>query len=595
MKMPQSTESLEVLVDLIRIKTGAALRRGLWHTCEGSAQRSRSAHMRHRVVPHERTYVNVTLFVGNVVTMSEANPQANAVLVRNDRIVAVGTETEVRAAVRPEESATLDVVDLGERVLMPGLIEPHGHPTSSAVLMSDHVTDIRPVVVTDAVEVMQRITDAIAQRPGGVVANGWDPLLQRGLQDPTRASLDALGGDVPVVILHNSGHTAFFNSAAAKLAGIERDTPDPAGAEFVRDAAGELTGVAREVAAIFTLAGPLVGDAYAEFGAMVSAELRRASAAGVTTLADLSWEPERAPLVGAARARFGLTARIRGYEMSRPGSSSTVSLANGDDLVRQIGVKTWADGSPWVGNVATSFPYLDNATTAAMGLSPGHRGAANFSREELLEISRTYASQGWQLACHAHGDLVIDSVLDVWEQVIDELNLTEHRFRLEHVGAMTPAQFERAASLGVTASVFVDHVYYWGDVLVDELFGAPGARWTDAESAFAAGIRATFHNDGTVTPLEPFRNMSVAMTRLSRSGRHLDGAKGVSRNDALRAHTINAAWQLFSEDHIGSIEPGKYADLIIVDRDPRHVTPAALAETLVLATYLAGELVYERS
>ena len=538
--------------------------------------------------------MNATLFVGAVVTMNDATPQAGAVLVRDGRIAAVGSEDEARAALEPDEIASLEVIELGDRVLLPGLIEPHGHPTSSAVLLSDHVVDIRPVIVPDAGDVMRLITDAIAQRPGGVLANGWDPLLQRGLQDPTRESLDALAGDVPVVILHNSGHTAFFNSAAARLAGLDRDTPDPAGSSYVRDEAGDLTGVALETAAVFSVVGPLIGGAYAEFGALVAAELRRASAAGVTTLGDLSWEPERAPLIGAARATFGLTARLRGYEMSRPGGSASVARDNGDDLVRQIGIKTWADGSPWVGNVATSFSYLDNATTAAMGLAPGHRGAANFSAEQLLEISRAYAHEGWQLACHAHGDIAIDTVLDVWEQVIDEFQLTDHRFRLEHVGAMTPAQFERAAALGVTASVFVDHVHYWGDVLVDELFGAPGARWADAQAAFAAGMRATFHNDGTVTPLEPFRNMSVAMTRLSNTGRALDGAKGVSRDDALRAHTVNAAWQLRSENHIGSIEPGKYADLIVVDRDPRVVTPEELAATRVLATYLAGDLVFER-
>lgn len=560
------------------------------HPCVTLAE---DAQREHTGVSRERNDVNSTLFVGTVVTMSESGAAVDAVLVRDGRIAAVGSEADVRAGLQPEEAATLETVELHDRVLMPGLIEPHGHPTSSAVLVSEHVIDIRPVIVADAHEVMRRITVGIAQRPDGVLANGWDPLLQRGLQDPTRASLDALAGDVPVVILHNSGHTAFFNSAAARLAGIDRNTPDPAGSRFVRDDAGELSGVAVETAAVFAVAGPLIGGAYAEFGALVAAELRRASAAGVTTLGDLSWEPERTPLIGAARARFGLTARLRGYEMSRPGGAASTALDNGDDLVRQIGIKTWADGSPWVGNVATSFSYLDNATTSSMGLAPGHHGSANFSGQQLLEISRTYAREGWQLACHAHGDLAIDSVLDAWEVVIDELQLTDHRFRLEHVGAMTAAQFERAAALGVTASVFVDHVHYWGDVLVDELFGTPGERWADAESAFAAGMRATFHNDGTVTPLEPFRNMSVAMTRLSSTGRPLDGAKGVSREDALRAHTVNAAWQLQSEDHIGSIDPGKYADLIIVDRDPRTVAPDELADTCVLATYLAGELVYE--
>ncbi|MBC9926255.1 MULTISPECIES: amidohydrolase [unclassified Leucobacter] len=532
--------------------------------------------------------MSATLFIGNVLTLDEANPRASAVLVEGGRIAAVGEAADLRAGL----PAGAEVVELGDHVLMPGLIEPHGHPTSSAVVLSEHVIDIRPVIVPTADEVMRRIRQGIATRQTGVVASGWDPLLQRGLVDPSRMSLDELAGDVPIVILHNSGHSAFFNTAAARLAGVTRETPDPAGASFVREADGELAGVALEIGAVFAVAGPLLSAAYADFGELVAAELRRASEVGVTTMGDLSWNPEQAPLIAAARQQHELTARIRGYEMSHPGGSGSVPRENGDDMVRQVGIKTWADGSPWVGNVATTFPYLTNETTASMGLEPGHHGTANYDQQQITEISRAYAAEGWQLACHAHGDLAIDSVLNAWEAVISELGLTDHRFRLEHVGAMTPAQFERAAALGVTASVFVEHVHYWGDVLVDDLFGEPGARWADAESAFAAGMRATFHNDGTVTPLEPFRNMSVAMTRLSNAGTHLDGAAGVSLDNALRAHTVNAAWQLQSEKDLGSIEVGKYADLIVIDRDPHQVSAAELADTVVLATYLAGERVF---
>jgi predicted amidohydrolase YtcJ len=534
--------------------------------------------------------VTSTLFLGTILTLDENNPVAGAALIDGERIHAVGTEQELRSML--PDGAT--IVELGDRVLMPGLIEPHGHPTSSAILLSDNVVDIRPVVVKDPVHIMELIAKAIAAQPEGVLANGWDPLLQHGLEDPTISSLDEMAGSVPLIIIHNSLHTAFFNTAAANLAGITRDTPDPAGSTYGRDDTGELTGLANETAAIFAIATPFMTKSYADFGALISAELQRANAAGVTTMADMSWNPEQTAMLAAARHDRELTARLRFYEMSYPGGSSAVPLKNGDDTVSQIGIKTWADGSPWVGNIATSFPYLTNATTAAMGLGPDHRGASNFTEQQLTDISRTYAAQGWQLACHAHGDLAIDSVLNAWEAIITELKLTDHRFRLEHVGAMTAAQCERAAALGVTVSVFVDHLYYWGDILVNELFGEPGKRWADAQAAVAAGIRTTFHNDGSVTPLEPFRNMSVAMTRLSDSGSVLDGAEGVSLEDALKAHTVHAAWQLQSEDQIGSIEAGKFADLIIVDHNPHSVSAEELANTQVLATYFAGKLVYEK-
>lgn len=531
-----------------------------------------------------------TLFIGTVLTLDETAPYAAAVLVEGERISAIGAEHELRQSMPPNTT----VVELGDRVLMPGLIEPHGHPSSTAILLSDHVVDIRPVVVKQPDEVFDRLRAALASHPEGVMANGWDPLLQRGLEEPTLASLDELAGSTPLVIVHNSGHSAYFNSAAAEAAGITSETPDPPGSSYGRDAAGDLTGTAYETGAILSLVGHFLAAAGTDFGRLIAAELRRANAAGVTTVADLAWDPAQSPLLAAARENHQLTARLRLYEMSHPEGTSSVPLDNGDDLVRQVGVKTWADGSPWVGNIATSFPYLTNAATASIGLEPQHRGTANFSEEQITATSRTYAPQGWQLACHAHGDLAIDSVLNAWEAVIGELNLHDHRFRLEHVGAMTAAQYERAAQLGITVSVFVDHVHYWGDVLVDDLFGEPGARWADAQSAVAAGVCTTFHNDGAVTPLEPFRNMSVAMTRLSSTGHKLDGAEGVSLNDALKAQTVNAAWQLKSEDQIGSIEVGKYADLIIIDHDPHTVSAETLANTHVLATYLAGELVYEK-
>nr|WP_167151746.1 amidohydrolase [Lysinibacter cavernae] len=515
--------------------------------------------------------------------MDDDQPIAEAVLIEGERILAVGSERDLVA--RAPDAA---LIDLGGRVLMPGLVEPHGHPSGSAVFVSEFVVDIRPVVLETADQVMDALRSAISERPEGVLANGWDPLLQRGLNEPTMAELDALAGDVPLVIVHNSGHAVYFNAAAARVAGVTRETPDPDGAAFRRDENGDLTGVGVEAGVLLLLAGPTMAKAQSEFPKLFADELVRANRAGVTTVADLGWNPAQNALLDVLRDSGALTARLRLYEMSTATGGAIGRADAGDDLVRQIGIKTWADGSPWTGNIATSFPYLSNDVTASIGLEPGHVGAANFTEEEILSISQRYAAEGWQLSCHAHGDLAIDSVLNAWERVILDSGLTDHRFRLEHVGAMTPEQFERAAALGVTVSVFADHVYYWGDVLVDDLFGEPGERWADAAAAFATGIRATFHNDGTVTPLEPFRNMAVAETRRSRSGRVLDGAAGVLRSDALRAHTINAAWQLRSDDVLGSITVGKYADLVIVDRDPSTVSAEELAETRVLGVYLAG-------
>ncbi len=530
-----------------------------------------------------------TLFVGTIITVDESRPRAEALLVRDGRIAAVGDASELRG----RAAADAQLVDLGDAALLPGFVEAHGHPSDAAIVLSRVMVDIRPVVLATAAEVMQALHDGIAARPDGVVFNGWDGLLQTGLADPTIQQLDERAGSTPVVILHNSGHVAYFNTAAARRAGITRDTPDPVGAHWEKDAAGELTGKGFEVGAVLALLGGTLAAAEHELPDLLGGYLASLNAVGITTVSDMSWDARKRPALDAARAAGGLTARLRLYEMSGPGVTASVPLRNGDELVRQVGVKTWADGSPWVGNILISFPYLDTAGTRSIGVEPGSHGSANYTREQLDEVVERYFPDGWQLACHVHGDRAVDRVLDCWEALLERHPRTDHRLRMEHVGAMSPAQFERAAALGATVSILIDHVYYWGDVLVDELFGPEhGGPWANARAALDAGLRVSFHNDGTVTPAEPLRNLAVGMTRTTRSGRRLPGAGGVTLDEAIRAETLDAAWQLFSEHEVGSLEVGKLADLVVLSADPYTVAPDALPELRVLATYLAGERVY---
>jgi len=531
-----------------------------------------------------------TLFIGSVITVDDTNPRAQAVLVRNGRIAAVGSEAEIRAEAAPDA----EVVDLGDGVLLPGFVEAHGHPTDSAIVLSHYVVDIRPVVLETADEVMAAIRAGVAEHPEGVAFNGWDGLLQKGLTDPTMAELDEIGGTTPVVILHNSGHVVYFNRAAATRAGVDESTPDPVGSRWEKDASGHLTGKGFEVGTVFALLGGTLATAGKELPALLRDYLGTLNAVGITTVSDMSWDDEKRPALEAARRAGGLTARLRLYEMSAPGKATTVEPGNGDELVRQVGVKTWADGSPWVGNILISFSYLDTEGTRSIGVEPGSHGSANYDRQQLDAIVEQYFPQGWQLACHVHGDRAVDMVLDTWEALLQRHPRQDHRLRLEHVGAMTPSQFERAHALGVTASILIDHVYYWGDVLVDDLFGAEhGGPWANARAALDAGLKISLHNDGTVTPAEPLRNIAVAMTRTSRSGRHLPGAEGLTLDQAIRAQTLDAAWQLFSDHEVGSIQVGKLADLVVLSTDPYTVDATDIPSIEVRATYLAGTKVHE--
>lgn len=527
---------------------------------------------------------------GDVLTMDDANPRATALAVENGRVVAVGSDADVASLIGPETV----VRDVGKACIMPGFIEAHGHPLNEAVLLGDPVVDIRPVTIPDADGVLAAIAKAVADAgPEGAVLNGWDPLLQKGLAEPNLQWMNGRSPHKPLIILHNSGHAAYFNSTAAAAAGITEDTPDPEGASFGRDdETGELTGVAYESAAVIAIAGPVLASATGRFPELIAAECARLNAAGVTTVSEMAFDPAmRAPLATAAEAG-ALTTRLRLYEMSGPTRSSDLEPGAGDDLVRQVGIKIWSDGSPWIGNIALSFAYLDTPATRALGMACSH-GEANYTGEQILEISTPYYERGWQIACHAHGDEAITMVLDAWEKMLAANPRDDHRLRLEHVGAMRPDQFRRAAALGVTCSLFVDHLYYWGDVLVDDLFGTEhGGHWAAAGSALAAGHRISFHNDGPVTPTNPLRNIADAVNRRSRGGRVLAPDERIPVAAALRAQTVDAAWQLFSDDSIGSLKPGMHADLVVLSANPLAVDPERLADIEVQATVFAGSTVY---
>lgn len=526
------------------------------------------------------------VITGTVLTVDERRPTAEALAVTDGRIVAVGDRDDVEQMIGPD-TRTLDI---GDGCVMPGLVEAHGHPLMEAIVLSDRMVDIRPVTSRDASAVVDAIRREVATRGSdGAFLNGWDPLLQPGLPEPTLEWLDSCAPDTPLVIVHNSGHKAFFNSTAARNLGLTRDTPDPKGARYGRDANGELDGTAEETGAVFGLLAGAIDPS--DYPAMLHAELRRLNQAGLTTCSEMAFDPVFRPVI--EQLRDDLTVRLRVYEISNAQMHTDMSPANGDDLFRQTGIKIWVDGSPWIGNIDLSFPYLDTDAVRTIGVAPGSCGHANYTREQLTEIVHAYYPKGWPMACHVQGDAGVDTILDVYEEALRRWPRDDHRLRLEHVGAIRDEQLQRAHELGVTCSLFVDQIHYWGDIIVDDLFGPEhGSRWMPCGSAVATGMRISLHNDPPVTPEEPLRNISVAATRTAPSGRVIGPEQRISVEQAIRAQTLDAAYQLFSDDVIGSLEVGKYADLVVLSADPRTVPPEQIADLEVRATFLAGKQVY---
>jgi predicted amidohydrolase YtcJ len=524
---------------------------------------------------------------GTVLTVDVLQPTAEALAVSDGRIIAVGDRSAVDNWIGPN-TQTLDI----DGCVMPGLVEAHGHPLMEAIVLSDRMVDIRPVTIRRADDVLAAIRAEVAKRgTEGAYLNGWDPLLQNGLPELTLDWLNREAPDAPLVIVHNSGHKAWFNTAAANRAGLTRDTPDPKGAKFGRDANGDLDGTAEETAALFAVMFGAVQPS--NYPAELRDECARLNRAGLTTCSEMAFDPSLRPVV--EQMRDELTVRFRVYEISTAEMHTDMTSANGDDMFRQVGIKIWVDGSPWIGNIDLSFPYLDTDATRTIGVTPGSCGHANYTREQLTEIVAAYFPKGWPMACHVQGDAGVDTILDVYEDALRRWPRDDHRLRLEHVGAIRPEQLQRAHDLGVTCSLFVDQIHYWGDVIVDGLFGPEhGERWMPCGTAVKTGMRISLHNDPPVTPEEPLRNISVAVTRTAPSGRVLAPEERLTVEQAIRAQTIDAAWQLFADDVVGSLEVGKYADMVVLSADPRAVSPEEIADLEVRATFLAGRQVYPK-
>jgi predicted amidohydrolase YtcJ len=535
------------------------------------------------------------LTAATVITMDENTPRAKAVAVSGDRIVAVGSLEECTAAL-----PGAPVVDTGAAALLPGFIEPHGHPLVSGVATQPPARSIAPWDTPTWADVEKVFADAIATSDpsDSLWFAGFDALLHQH-PSPKAVDLDAIFGDRVTMVSDNSGHAVYFSSALIKRYGWDVNPPaDPVASHFGRNADGSLDGQGFELPVVMAVAGPLM----AEMGnPLLSAAHYYAvmSRSGYTSSSDMTYDPKFKAGYEALASAPSCPLRISMWEVSTTDTyTEPVTFAAGEAMLTKAGVKLWTDGSVWVGNVAISFPYLDSEATRLAGIDPAVAGgpqSMNYTREQLDAILDRAAPAGWQMAFHANGDLAIDLALDAYESALQRHNLvdTDHRWRLEHAGAGTRRHFDRAAKLGVHVSMSPFQYYYWGDLLDGQIFDHEhGAPWQSFADAVASGACISLHNDGSVSPPTPVINIQTAATRRTRAGNVHGAEQAISLHDAVRAQTINAARTLSRDDVVGSISVGKYADFVELTADPYAVDPAQLATSAQVAgTWVGGQRV----
>jgi predicted amidohydrolase YtcJ len=541
--------------------------------------------------PADAVYVN-----GDVVTVDERRPAAEAVAVARGRIVAVGSTAEVLALVGPETR----VVDLDGRTLAPGFVDGHGHITQVAAEID--WADLQPPpaggigCVDDIVSALRRRRSELAFPHRHILGAGYDDSMLDEGRHPTKEDLDRVSTEHPVWVVHVSRHMAVGNSLALAQAGIEAATPDPEGGVIARHpGTREPTGLLEETAwqhVKMTLVPPVAEHRYAE---LMRRAGQRYARYGITTAQDGGTDlAGMNMLVGAAREE-ALPIDVIAYALYpfedrlRAGSEPYEGRRYRDRL-RVAGAKIILDGSPQGKTAWLSRPYL----IPPPGEGPDYAGFPFIPDDAAVaDLCARCFRAGRQLIAHANGDAAAEQMIEAVARADRELGRADRRPVMIHAQTVRDDQLDRMRALGIVPSFFPAHCFFWGDWHVASVLGRERAfRMNPAQSARRRGMRFSIHNDAPVVPPNVLFLMWNAVTRLSRAGEVIGPAERLTPLEALRAVTIDAAYQCFEEAEKGSIEVGKLADLVVLSANPLRVAPDAIKDIEVLATLKEGVPVY---
>ena len=540
---------------------------------------------------------NYTLFHGGtILTVDEAFSEVEAMVIKDQKIIALGSFNDLNNEYR--QSAQL--IDLEGRTMLPGFIDAHSHAVSGALAnnLMDYMGMSR---FKTTEEVLDYLRQKVKDTPKGewITGRNWDPAVQDGPEELTTAILDSISTQHPIFILNASGHLAYANSKAFEASEIDATVENPEGAEFVKDTQGNLSGVMKNMLSFIQVmtANPKM-QTYEPVPALLEL-LNEWSAEGVTTSSEFALgaatnSPADLDIMLEAAKSEGFKVRLRAYPsyiINEQWNEAGLKNNTGNDLAKVVGFKLVADGSNQGFTGLQREPYCCSASHLTSN------GKEYTSVEGLYEYAKERTEQGFQLAIHGNGDKAIDNILEVLQRLKDEgYEFSNLRPRIEHASILHDDQIQKMKELGVTPSFLIGHVYYWGTFMRDKVFGKEKVQLLDrCASVEEENMPFSLHSDFMVTNTLPLEMIETAVTRRTwkEPDYQLAPQEVISVESAIKAVTIHAAWQLMSENEIGSLEVGKYADLVILEEDPRKVEPTSISEIKVLETWLNGKKVYQ--
>ncbi len=531
---------------------------------------------------------DLLLFNGQVYTMDPDRPQAQAIAVAGNRIVAVGRDDELRPLLPPGGQA----VDLGGRAVIPGLIDAHVHFGWHSLAVFQNQVDLDNVPTK--AEALARVAEAVSQKPPGtwVRGRGWNKNVWREAGFPTAADLDAVAPEHPVALADKSHHTLWVNSRALALAGVTAEIQDPPGGEIIRDKGGQPTGILLETAE------ELVQRAIPEPGVDTFVEALRQGSVEAQSLGLTGFHDPGHPKVLAAlqvlrnRGELGLRALVHvpGEDLE---AAAELGLRSGfgDELLRIGGVKIFADGALGPQTAHMLAPYQGTADNLGIPTHPA---------EELEALVRRAHEAGLSVAIHAIGDAANRTVLDAIEKAqgprpkAQGISLPN---RIEHVQLLHAADVPRLAARGVVASM--QPIHATSDMEMAERHWGRRCELAYAwRSVLDSGATLAFGSDCPIETLDPLAGIHAAVTR-----RRADGSPGregwipdqrLTVAEAVHAYTLGAARASGEAGVKGSITAGKLADLVILSHDIFQIEAMEILDARVDGTIFDGKVVYSR-
>lgn len=552
------------------------------------------------VSQERRSEAPVTIFLAKtILTMDPMQPRATAVAVQEGHILAVGDLEQMKAWAGSRPTS----VDrrFAEQVLLPGFIEAHMHPHITGVLWEgiyvgrfDRVRpDGRPEKgMRTKQEVLQKIAEA-AKAAGDsdswLIAWGYQPEFYQG-EPLTVSDLDPVTGRHPILIENASMHIYYLNSAALQIGGFSAQQAAPG----VVVENGKLTGEFRELSAVASLLPklPKVDDALLLKATWNAAKL--AHRVGVTSVSDASFAtvPGSYQAYRAAASDPNFPVRTTLYPVITVVESPEGQRLGGLDYIKKLqaanddrlsvgAIKFIVDGSIQGLTAKLNWPYY---------FCDGRNGTANMSYQDLEGAVGRVHRAGLQCMIHTNGDQATEWAIRAVQAALEATPRPDHRHRLEHNQMVTENQLQRMAGLGIATNLFINHVYYWGDLHPQIIGPDRAAKMNPLRSAQRHGVRFSTHSDASVTRLDPLHSVWVAATRRTLGGAVLGPEERISVADALKMVTIDAAYLMFQDDIKGSITPGKLADFVALAEDPLDVPVDKVKDIRVVATVLGGKV-----